>query len=353
MHVSTQRHPQDCTRSDASCTLVAVTGSTFSNNRAKTSGGAIFTQDPSVLRYSCSPEDTETPPELYQADALEELEMLESTKDMCPDWTTNEAELYGPVIASYARSVRGFAIGNGQDDSERPIENNELVSGNHRSGDSLPMLLVEIVDGYGQSPAIGEGDAFVQATMYSPNGLFSGEFNTQVNEKRKSFPPISGFQRPGRYEIRMNFSEPGLEPLSVEVEVRECQLGESVQGDGALCVRCSGSQYNFDPDASMCLPCPDNGNCTTDVIHPNRGYWHRTPCSRHVQQCVSREACDFSGREDALNDLTREMETCEIEETLDRDYSEAQCKKVRLLSATTIANHSALLGLHWFPVWRL
>ena len=312
---------------------MAVTGSTFSNNRAKTSGGAIFTQDPNVLRYSCWSKDTETPPELYQTDALEALELLKSTKDMCPDWTANQADLYGPVIASYARSVSGFAIGNGQDDSERPIENNELVSGNHRSGDSLPMLLVEIVDGYGQSPALGEGDAFVQATMYSPDGLFSGEFNTQVNEKQKSFPPISGFQRPGRYEIRMNFSEPSLEPLSVEVEVRECQLGEFAQENLTLCVRCSGSQYNFDSDASMCLPCPENGNCTTNVIHPNKGYWHRSPCSRHVQQCVSREACDFSGREDALNDLTNEIETCEIEETLDRDYSEAQCKKVWLFSA--------------------
>ena len=353
VYVSTRLHLQDCTKPNASCTSVAVTGSRFSNNRAETSGGAIFTKDPSVIRYSCSPKGTETPPKVYQADTLEELELLKSTRDVCPEWAGNQANLYGPVIASYATSIRGYAVGNGQVTNERPIKNNELVSENHRSGDSLPVLLVEVSDGYGQSPAFGEGDAFVQATMYSPNDLFSGEFNTLVNEKRKSFPPISGFQRPGRYEIRMNFSEPGLEPLSVEVEVRECRLGEFVQENGALCVLCSGSQYNFDPDAPMCQPCPVNGNCTTDVILPNRGYWHRTPCSHHVQQCVSRKACDFSGREDALNELTNDMDTCKIEGTLDRDYSEAQCKKVRFLSAIPIVNYSSLLGLHRFPLWQL
>ena len=338
VYVSTRLHLQDCTKPNASCTSVAVTGSRFSNNRAETSGGAIFTKDPSVIRYSCSPKGTETPPKVYQADTLEELELLKSTRDVCPEWAGNQANLYGPVIASYATSIRGYAVGNGQVTNERPIKNNELVSENHRSGDSLPVLLVEVLDGYGQSPAFGEGDAFVQATMYSPNDLFSGEFNTLVNEKRKSFPPISGFQRPGRYEIQMNFSEPGLEPLSVEVEVRDCRLGEFVQENGALCVLCSGSQYNFDPDASTCQPCPENGNCTTDVIHPNKGYWHRTPCSHHVQQCVSRKACDFSGRENALNELTNDMDTCKIEGTLDRDYSEAQCKKVSLLSAMPVSS---------------
>ena len=331
VHVSTQPHPQDCRKSDASCTFVAVTGTSFSDNRAKISGGAFFTKDPSVILYSCSSKNTETHPKQHQTDALKELEQLKSTKDVCPEWVANRANQYGPVIASYARSISGYAVGEGQMTSEKPIKNNELVSVSHRSGDSLPVLLIEVLDGYGQSPALGEEDAFVQATLYSPNDLFSGEFNTLVNEKRKSFPPISGFQRPGRYEIRMNFSEPGLEPLSVEVEVRECRLGEFVQADGALCVLCSGSQYNFDPDASMCQTCPENGNCTTDVIHPNRGYWHRTPCSRHVQQCVSREACDFSGREDDLNELTNDMDTCKIEETFDRDYSEAQCKKVNSL----------------------
>ena len=333
---------------------MAVTGSSFSDNRAKISGGAIFTKDPNVILHSCSSKDTETPLEQYQADAFKELEHLKSAKDVCPEWATNRAALYGPVIASYARSISGYAVDEGQMTSERPIKNNELVSENHRSGDSLPVLLVEVSDGYGQSPALGEGDTFVQATVYSPNDLFSGEFNVLVNEKRKHFPPISGFQRPGMYEIRMNFNEPGLEPLSVEVKVRECRLGEFVQENGALCVLCSGSQYNFDPDASMCQPCPENGNCTTDVIHPNRGYWHRTPCSRHVQQCVSREACDFSGREDTLNELTNDMDTCKIEETLDRDYSEAQCKKVNSLpSAMSIVNHSALLGLHRFPLRQL
>ncbi len=265
----------------------------------------------------------------HAADAFKDLHFLESAQDICPEWEGNNAGLYGPVIASYARSVKGFAVSTaGQTDNEEPVKNNQLVSKNHRSGDSLPVLLAEVLDGYGQSPALGEGDAFVRATMYSPNDIFSGEVNMEVNAKRKGFPPITGFQRPGQYEIQIDFSEPGLEPLAIEVEIRGCILGEFSQENGTLCVLCSGSQYNFDPDATTCQPCPENGNCTTDVIHPDRGYWHRTPCSRHVQRCVSRDACDFSGREDDLNAVTSEMETCTLDKTLDRDYSRAQCKKV-------------------------
>ena len=344
VHIATHRRRQSCTNSHDPCTFVAVTGSRFSKNKAKTSGGAIFLKDPTVLRYSCSPKDTEVPPAIDATDVLKELDALESAEDICPEWSTNEAGLYGPNIASSARSARGFIRNNDAAKTEKPVKNNELVSKNHRSGDSLPTLLVEVLDGYGQSPALGEGDTFVQATMHSPNDLFSGEINMPVNEMRKGFPPITGFQRPGRYEIQINFSESGLESLTVEVQVRDCKLGEFSQENGTLCVPCSGSQCNFDPDATTCQPCPENANCTTEVIHPNAGYWHRTPCSRHVQQCVSREACDFSGREEDLDDATREMETCELDASLDRDYSQAQCKEVSFDSDIPIAELSLPQG---------
>ena len=146
---------------------MAVTGSRFSRNKAKTSGGAIFLKDPTVLRYSCSPQVTEAPPAIDATDVLEESNALESAKDICPEWSTNEAGLYGPNIASSARSVRGFTVDSDAMNNEKPVKNNELVSKNHRSGASLPTLLVEVLDGYGQSPALGEGDAFVQATMHS------------------------------------------------------------------------------------------------------------------------------------------------------------------------------------------
>ena len=162
-----------------------------------------------------------------------------------------------------------------------------------------------------------------------------------VDEGRKAFPSITGFQRPGRYEIRIDFSEPDLESLTLEIDVRECNLGEFVQEKGTLCVLCSGYQYNFDPSAPACQPCPENGNCTTHVIQPIQGHWHRTPCSRHVQQCVSREACDFVGREDDLKAVASDMETCELSETSDRNYSQAQCKEV--MRATTEFRRSNVL----------
>ena len=336
VHISMLQTRKRCRKLDAGCISVAIAGSSFSMNKAKASGGAaVFTNEPDGLQYSCSPK----PAEVHTTDTDAKLDTLESIQDLCPEWNTDLSDVQGPVITSYARSAKAFIVEDGRANSERPVRNNDLIAENHRSGDALPTILVEVLDGFGQSPALGGDNTFVRATMYSPDDLFSGEVNMRVNENRKAFPPITGFQHPGRYEIRIDFREPNLESLAFSVDVRECKLGEFAQENGTLCVLCSGSQYNFDPNASTCQPCPDNGNCTTRVIHPIRGYWHRTPCSQHVQQCVSRDACDFVGREDDLRTVTNGMETCALSETADRDYSQTQCKEVSATSKRRRLDH--------------
>ena len=328
VYVSTDETSQGCSRRNASCTFFAVMGSRFSRNAAKTSGGGIFTKDPTVFRYSCSPEDTETPPAQNPIDATKRLI---SAHDTCPEWVENEAGQYGPMIASCAHSARGLMIAGDETDDEELVKNTSFVVKNHRSGDVLPALLLEVVDGFRQGPPLGSNEAYVHASMHSPDNFFAGEVIMAVNERRKAFPPISGFQRPGQYEIRIDFSESDLPPLVVDVEVRRCKMGECAQENGTLCVPCSGSQFNFDPDASVCRSCPENGNCTTNVIHPIRRYWHKTPCAKHIQRCVSREGCDFDGREEDLMDVTQDLHDCQMDEQLNEKYSQAQCKKVRAM----------------------
>ena len=310
--------------------------SRFSRNTAKTSGGGIFTKYPRVFRYSCSSEETETPPVQNAIDTLTTTNLLTSVHDICPEWIGNEAGRYGPMIASCAQSAHGFMIDGDETDDEESVKNDRFVVKNHRSGNVLPALLLEVVDGYGQGPPLGISDAYVHASMHSPDNFFTGEVIMAVNERRKAFPPISGFQRPGQYEIRIDFSESDLTQLVVDVEVRRCNLGESAQENGTLCVPCSGSQYNLDPDVSVCRSCPDNGNCTTNVIHPIRRYWHRTPCAKYMQRCVSREGCDFDGREEDLNAVTQELHDCQFDEQLNEEYSQAQCKKVRALPVAIV-----------------
>ncbi len=345
LHVATERKQGGgCSRMNASCTFVAITGSRFLNNNANKSGGAIFTRDYRVLRYSCFRED--------DSDALLQLDVLTSARDICPAWTGNRAGRYGPAVASCIKTVHGLTMDSNEKSRMKPIENNRLLARNHKSGDALPAILLEPLDGYDQGSPIGSGDEYVQATMHSPDGFFSGSITTSLDQQRNGFPPISGLQLPGSYRILIDFSEPYLRHFTIDVDVRSCRIGEFVQDDGALCLPCSGSQYNFEPNATECASCPENGDCTTNVILPRRGHWHRTPCSKHIQRCISRKACDFDGREDTLSALTQSLDDCDFDELLDKEYSKAQCRKVcfRPLSTTTTC---VATGIQRRSVWIL
>ena len=320
LHIATDREQGGCSQMDVSCTFVAVTGSSFLNNSANTSGGAIFTRDHRVLRYSCSRED--------DSDALPQLDVLTSVRDMCPEWTGNRAGRYGPTVASYINTVRGLTVDGNDNSKMKLLENNRLVARNHKSGDALPTVLLEPLDGYDQGSPIGTGNEYIQATMHSPDGFFSGGMIMSLDRQRNRFPPISGLQSPGSYRILIDFSEPYLRHFTIDVDVRSCRVGEFSQDNGALCLPCSGSQYNFDPNATECATCPENGDCTTNVILPKRGHWHRTPCSKHIQRCISRKACDFEAREEKLSALTQNLNDCDVDEVLDKEYSQAQCAKV-------------------------
>ena len=328
MHVATAFTPHNCSVETASCILFAVTGSTFSENTAEIAGGAIFVQHPDILRYACSSRRTEIPPAPYTADVIGDLDFLASAHDVCPNWSRNRAGRYGHTVASYATNVLEFAERGSTTGNRAPIKGNHLVATNHRSGDPLPIVQMEVLDGFGQGPPLGQQDQYITATIRSPSGFFTGSINMLLDEKLKGFPPISSLQSPGPYEIYIDFSEPGIERFIIEIEVRQCRLGEVVQEDGKLCVSCSGSLYNFDLNASECSACPDNGNCAGNAIQPVRGYWHRSPCSAYIKQCISREACDFADREKKLTTATETLESCEQDEQLADAYARAQCKKV-------------------------
>ena len=110
----------------------------------------------------------------------------------------------------------------------KPIEKNRLFARNHKSGDALPAILLEPLDGYDQGSPIGSGDEYVQATMHSPDGFFSGSITTSLDQQRNGFPPISGLQLPGSYRILIDFSEPYLRHFTIDVDVRSCRIGEFV-----------------------------------------------------------------------------------------------------------------------------
>ena len=315
-----------------SCTAVALTGISFSTNRANASGGAIFVEDPDILRYSCPAREVGTLPFRSDSDISHILTPLTSVGDTCHGWSQNKAGDYGPTVGSYGRTVRVFTPGNDSRANEKGEHTNRLLFDERKSGDPLPLVNVQILDGFGQGPPIGSGDEYIVATIRSPNASFFGEVKKTLSETQNELPVIYSLQRPGQYTVTVDFSEPWLSQIVIEIEFRSCWIGESVQANGTLCIPCGDTQYNFDSNASTCMPCPVNGNCTSNAIFPNRGYWHRTPCSRDIQECISKEACDVPERDMELFTIQQDMRSCHFNKTLDKTYAEALCKKVLILN---------------------
>ena len=293
----------------------------------------MFVEDPDILRYSCPAQEVETLPLWFDSNDSQILTPLTSVRGFCHEWGQNQAGGYGPIVGSYARTVRVHTPGDDSRTNRKWEQTSQLLLNGQKSGDPLPSIEVEILDSFGQGPPLGRGDEHIVATIRSPNESFFGEVKKVLSEPQNELPVIYSLQRPGHYTVTVDFSEPRLSQIVIDIEFRSCIIGECVQESGKLCVPCSGTQYNFDSNASACTPCPANGNCTSNAIFPNRGYWHRTPCSHDIQECISKEACDFPERDMELFTIQQEMRNCHFNKTLDRIYAEALCKKVLVLNS--------------------
>ena len=211
---------------------------------------------------------------------------------------------------------------------EETLGNRFVVEG-HSSGEPLPTIQLKVVDGLGQGPAAGVNSLVIEATMTSPDGLFSGSVNIEMNEGVGNFSGVVGFGPEGVYECIIDFSEELIESLVVEVHIRGCRLGEVAAANGTVCEPCTADTYNLMPgNGTGCHPCPENGDCTTHVILPAKGYWHATPCSENIQECISSDACSSEEREVRMAATTRNISSCEFDEEFEQNYTEAQCREV-------------------------
>ena len=323
---STWQLEEDCGRPGANCTFAALISTQLVRNSAS-AGGALFVSDPKTLRYQCTEPVQKKDLEFRSMDDFGQMELLNSTSD-CPQWNGNDADAFGHLVASFARSVRSFvkretgSVFEKWNDTVLPIDD-------HRSGDALPSIRLQVVDGFGQGPATGTGNASVEAVMWSSEQFFAGNISVFLDNGEAEISGVTGFQRPGVYRVNIDFSEDVLPRLTIVVTVRDCKFGEARDPKGTFCSQCSESQFNFNP-RQECQACPENGNCwTKTAIQPNAGYWHSNPCSQRIQQCPVEEACAFADRTEELSALTKGLDSCEHNETFLEKYQSAQCREAR------------------------
>ena len=324
----------NCTEHNANCTFLAFRGSTFVDNEALSAGGAVLASDLNAIRVGCARRAFQDPQAFMSRPDFEALPVLNSKEAVCRDWKGNTASDYGDDLASYGRQVRKV-IRFEQSGDEQKVEGNIYVLQNHLSGSQLPSLFLTLIDEAGQGPAFGAGNETVVATMWSPDGLFTGLVRVRLVNGVGNFSGIAGYREPGFYDVRVDFSSPSIPSFTILVEVRRCSIGEAAAVSGTVCQRCSGDSFNFFPDreGATCEACPENAKCDEPAIRPRNGHWHSTPCSRHIQECLTRRACDDEGRDERLKEVASTVQSCNLTAEFIENYRAAECKKVRFFLA--------------------
>ena len=104
--------------------------------------------------------------------------------------------------------------------------------------------------------------------------------------------------------------------VSIDFSTLPCPDGELENDAGSGCFRCSANSYSFYPNASQCLVCEENAQCSgTPALVPKEGCWHSTPFSPFIRRCPVEKACSYNGRTENLTqyyvaDLSKKLQWC-------------------------------------------
>ena len=320
---------QKCRAKLVECRVAAVANSILMNNRARSAGGALFIGTVAGLRLNCSDESIEHETRFYSKKQWKSMKRLTSVDDICPSWKNNTAKRYGSDVASSVSYVQK-EITDQETGMLRLVNGSKYTIHNHRSGRPIPMIVLTAVDDLVQGPAVNAKQEDIEAVMSSPNEFFVGSVRRSLGVKDANFS-ATGFVQPGMYKVQIEFKGADLKSFKITVEVKPCEMGEVPSGNGTFCESCSTVSYNFFPEKDMeCHPCPENGNCSSQVILPNEEHWHASPCSTNIRKCLSSDACHSKERVEKLEQKTQNILTCNISKERIEEYQQAQCEEASL-----------------------
>ena len=304
---------------------MALVETQFRDNEARAGGGAVFAGYKEAIRFRCNDASPDSDLSFYAEKEWRALGYLESVDDICSSWKANTAVSYGHDVATYAATAE-LTIEDANNSVCISGGENCVIQG-YSSGTELPSARVRLLDDLGQGPAISYLP--VAANVSSPSGPFlSSSIIVPMERWTGTFRSVTSFAPPGEYKLTVEFGEGAIENVDVTVEVRSCYIGEIMSTLGT-CVECGTTAYNFQPQAEVCLPCPENGNCESLAITPNDGHWQMTPCSDQLHRCLPASACEFEDRSENLKAMVRDVSSCDFDEEWIEDYAQAQCAEVR------------------------
>ena len=330
IHFRSEDGTTDCARPNANCMSLAVVATDIANNQAMSSGGGIYAGEPKAVRFSCQHLRKRDPISYFTRRQLGSMKTLRSLGALCPEWKGNSADVSGHAIASGAASVKKW-IYDKRENRLIEIKGNRHTVRNHRSSDPLPLIQIEVLDEFGQGPVVAVDDEVVVATMSSDDLLFCS-LETRMPKGTGNFTGVVLFKPPGDYRVRIDFNSDSVPSLELVIQIPSCTLNQFVSENGDVCQNCGDSMYNLQPEERHpgCIPCPENGRCDGKAIRPRNGYWHQTPCSAHIQRCLTRDACNEPERDASLYRMSESLENCSFDEQYIKRYMQIQCRKVGL-----------------------
>eukprot|EP00803_Ostreobium_quekettii_P003270 evm.model.scf_1296.1 EVM.evm.TU.scf_1296.1 scf_1296:1031-7786(-) len=149
-----------------------------------------------------------------------------------------------------------------------------------------------IVDMFGEKVKGGNPDA--ERPVIAVSVSVTGETIAMAKNGVATFTGLIGFDESGNRSVI--FTSESLTSTSMTVEIRSCLVGEEEENEGKGCQRCPNNFYTFKPEQE-CLQCPEEAICTGGAtLAPRDGFWHSTPYSPNILECIVRDACQYRGR---------------------------------------------------------
>lgn len=332
LYLFKEREPPTTRELDAQ--IMVLPTDQFSDNVARITGGAVFSNDPTALQRCCrcslKREVAYEPMNEYRlaVQRFNNLSLLvaigDSTVQCNETWFGNVAlkEGGGGNAATAATLIRVCKT------SSRDCVNGNipLELTNHTSGDALEEFTVEFLDAF-NSPAFGHPSTQVRVTAEAQNVALSGQLIADINANTT----LSEVRLLGRVNMTHNltlaFTPDISRNASVEVHIRNCLPGEVLDDGGEICIQCGENLYSFDP-FQACAACPPNTKCKLSTVIPEDSFWHSTSKSVQVHRCIIGESCEYEGREIDLETQAREAHAeSRILEYLN-NTSYQQCRQV-------------------------
>ena len=322
--------------------LIAINNTAFVHNIAMQSGAGIYAETPSLLIIDGTP-----------VKALEKTFNCQ-TMERPPSNAFGKKFHNNTVIRGYEDNLASLSVDfclyvfKGGRLVETISEDKKYMLPNWRSGDDFPVLRVVMYDAFGNNFSRTRNKDILKLTAgHQPEDAYDLAVHLVLSSKTEAgttSPFLSNivteditfgaanislgnpFVKSEIYTLTLLVEGFERQGVTLEVQVRDCTINEESNRDDTFCRPCDSNQYNFH-SAGLgwnCTICPDNADCTTAFIFPQRGYWNAFPCSNQMERCVYADACNFTGS-DMAEDLTRSETPCVFIDDVIEQYHASQC----------------------------